>query len=205
MKLKVSNLILILCLFGIPLSAQDVSAEESVSEISEEAGSVQVDESELSINISEDVVEAAVLAGSTGITGIIRAIVVFLLVLGAIFLLYYLLKKTGGKKFQNQRLIKIISSQAITSNKSLHVVEVGREVFLVGASDNAVSLISRIEDKETIDSLHIEVTGNEPVHKNSFRDILSSIFSRRSGTVPEKNVDNTAQFIKNQGDRLKKL
>ena len=69
-------------------------------------------------------------------------------VIGVIYVIFYFLKRRGAPKMQDNELFSIISTQAITNNRTLHLVQVGNQYFLVGSSEQSVNLISEIEDKE---------------------------------------------------------
>ncbi|MBN1649369.1 MAG: flagellar biosynthetic protein FliO [Spirochaetales bacterium] len=195
MKFRFSLFIIILCGTAIHLSAQDTAqpAETAASP-----------ESEILLNLddTENADQPAVPAVS-GTGGIIRALIIFIIILAVIFAFFLLLKKLSGNKFQNNKNIRVISSQALGGSKALHLVELGGEIYLIGAADNGISLVDKIENKEAKDRLLLEISAEKAVHKNSFRDILNSLFSK--GAHDSGKMEGTADFIRQQGDRLKKL
>ena len=139
-----------------------------------------------------------------GAWDIIRMILVLGCVVAAIYGIFYVIKKAGGPRFQNNDLIKVQASQALSSNTSVHLVEVGRELFLVGSAENSVQLIAAIEDKETADELRLKLASSSPMVKKSFQDVLSGIFR---GPVKKEADDykRPEEFLSKQRERLKKL
>jgi flagellar protein FliO/FliZ len=77
-------------------------------------------------------------------------------VVGVIYLLFYLLKRGFRRQLPQNDLIRVLGSRTLSGNRALHLVELGRSVFLVGAAESGISLISEIKDQETLDRLRIE-------------------------------------------------
>lgn len=220
MKFKVLLIILIFSIISIPVFSQETAVTDTAAAGLEESieGTVPAedaepvdpyDESQYVFDDSDaetgetDGAETDGASNPSSVGGIVRAVGVFLLILLVIYLIYYFMKKMGGKRFQNSKLINVISSQGLTNNKTLHLVEIGKEIFLVGAADNSINLISKIEDKESKDMLHLDVSAENPMEKPTFKSIISNIFNKNR--VEEKQVQSSDDFIKQQSDRLKNL
>jgi flagellar protein FliO/FliZ len=77
-------------------------------------------------------------------------------VVGVIYLLFYLLKRGFRRQLPQNDLIRVLGSRTLSGNRALHLVELGRSVFLVGAAESGISLISEIKDQETLDRIRIE-------------------------------------------------
>ncbi len=126
-------------------------------------------------------------------------------VIAVIYGLFYLLKKMQNPRLQENSLISLISSQSLQGNRSLHLIEVGNEVFLVGSSEGGVELVGKITDQETLDQVRLyrsEIRGAE----NSFGRTLRDIFGRNGGSNGEEEKDfSGALFLQKQRERLKNL
>ena len=132
----------------------------------------------------------------------VRMLLILAGVVVAIYLLFWLLRRGSGKKIQENDLIRVLGSRSLSGSRALHLVEVGKSVYLVGSSDGSVGLISEITDKESLDSVRLKVAEETPAARRSFQNILSEIF--RPAKKPFSMGDSVG-FLRNQRDRLKKL
>jgi flagellar protein FliO/FliZ len=132
----------------------------------------------------------------------VRMILVLAAVVGAIYLLFWFLRRGMGKKIQENDLIKVLGSRSLSGNRALHLVEVGRSVYLVGSADGGVDLIAEVTEKETLDTIRLKAAEEEGRPRRSFQAILSDLIKpSRQGPQP----GDGAGFLRRQRDRLKKL
>jgi len=143
-------------------------------------------------------------AAAPGVTtwDFLRMLIILAAVVGAIYLLFWVLRRSAGKKITENNLIRVLGSRSLAGNRSLHLVEVGTSVFLVGASDGGVELISEITDKESIDSVRLKAAEEAPGGRRSFQQLLSEIFRPAARSL---SVGDGVGFLRGQRDRLKKL
>jgi flagellar protein FliO/FliZ len=123
-------------------------------------------------------------------------------VVGVIYLLFWILRRSSGKKIQENDLIRVLGSRSLAGNRALHLIEVGGCVYLVGASDGGVQLISEITDKESLDSVRLKAAEQPVSAARSFPQILSEIFRPARKPV---SLGEGIGFLRGQRDRLKKL
>ena len=135
----------------------------------------------------------------------VRMVLILGAVIAAIFVIFYFLKRTGNLRFQETRLIRVLSSKAISGSRSLHLVEVGNQVFLVGSSDSAVSLVSEILDKETLDGLRLQAASTDVADRRNFSDVLSQIFGKQGTTHQAASTLDPVGFMKQQRQRVKNM
>ena len=98
------------------------------------------------------------------------------IVLGGLLAVFYLLKRylkrdaggAGGK------LIRVIASQYVGIKKNIALVEVPGTILVVGISNDKISLLTKIEDKEVLAGLLQETSGAVP----SFSDQLQRLTMR---------------------------
>ena len=146
---------------------------------------------------------AATQTGSSVTTwDFLRMLLILALVVGVIYLLFWVLRRGSRKKIQENDLIKVLGSRSLAGNRALHLVEVGTSVYLVGASDGGVELVSEITDKETLDSVRLKAAEQLPTGRRNFQQILAEIFrpAKRPFSVREG-----IGFLKGQRERLRKL
>lgn len=131
----------------------------------------------------------------------LRMVLVLVAVIAVIYALFLFLKRIGHPKSGGGDLITLFASQPLSGSRALYLVGVGNEVFLIGSADGGVSLVSKVEDKETLDRIAL-VESTQKVGGKSFTGTFRSIFgdaARGSGG------DSGVHFLQKQRDRLKKL
>ena len=131
----------------------------------------------------------------------LRMILILGIVIGLIYGLFFILKKTTSKRVVENDLIRVLGSRSLSNSKSLHLVEVGNSVFLVGSADGGISIISEIKDSESLDRIHLQASELRTSEKRSFRDVLYEIFKPQESAVSGQSFD----FVKDQKERIRKL
>ena len=182
-----------LCLGGI-VSAQDREPSVDVEANPEEL--IVIEESESQPAATQPVVST---------WDFVRMILVLGGVVGVIYLLFYLLKRGARSRHPENELIRVLDNRELSSNRALHLVEVGTNIFLVGSAESGVTLISEIKDKESQDSLRLDISQTPvAVHgRRTFSDIFAGLF--RTGGGNSLAIGQTIGFLQKQKERLKKL
>lgn len=78
--------------------------------------------------------------------------IALLLVLGLMFLLYYISRKIlvqRGSFISREKLIKVLANNYIGVKKQIALVEVAGEWLVLGLTPNQISLLTRIERKDS--------------------------------------------------------
>lgn len=126
---------------------------------------------------------------------LVRMILVLGCVVGIIYVVFYLLKRAGSGKYAQNDLIKVIGSRPLPGNRGIYLVQVGTQVFMVGAGGESVTLLSEITDKETVDTLVLAAGALSP--RRSFGDVLSEFLQGGQ----EQSID----LMRRQRERLQRL
>lgn len=154
----------------------------------------------------------------------LRMVLVLGGVIAAIYGVFFLLKRVGNPRTQPNSLINVLSTQNLQGNRALHLVEVGNEVFLIGSADGGVQLVSRIEESETLDSIHL-YRSQMSAGTKTFQSALKGIFSKGSAVEPQSasnsstasaesaepagnqggSISGSALFLQQQRERLKNM
>jgi flagellar protein FliO/FliZ len=105
------------------------------------------------------------------------------IVLGGLLGVFYLLKRylkrdSGGAQGQ---LIRVIASQFIGIKKNIALVEVPGTILVVGISNDKISLLTKIEDKEILEGLRQEVSGITPSFSDHLQRLTTRFRSARKG------------------------
>jgi flagellar protein FliO/FliZ len=173
-----------------------------------QAAAAPVNESELLITEGPAAGAPAAGAGqgavgsAVSVWDFVRMLLVLALVVAAIYLVLRFLRKKAGRRVQENDLIRVMGSRTLAGTRSLHVVEVGRGVYLVGSSDGGVELIAEITDKESLDSLRLKAAEEQTAGRRTFQSALADIFRPARGPA---TMGDSLGFLKRQRDRLKKL
>ncbi len=86
----------------------------------------------------------------------VRTFAMFALVLALMFLIFYLFKKYVLKNTifgGNEKFVRVLGSGFLGPKKSIVMVEVAGEVLVLGMSNDNISLLMQIQDKEKIEEI----------------------------------------------------
>ena len=98
---------------------------------------------------------------------------------------------------------RLMENQTLAGNKALHLIQVGGSIYLIGSSENGVSLISEISEKESLDRLRLQTTELEhTANRKSFREALYEMFRPQGNSL---YTEDTVNFMKVQKERLQKM
>ena len=132
-----------------------------------------------------------------GIWDLLRMLLVLAAVIGVVYGIFFLLKRGAKGKFIQNGSIRLLGSQSLPGNRSMYLVEVGSQVFLIGAGGDSVNLISEITDKETVDAMILAGESGTNGTKKSFGEMITGMF---------KGGDNQSlRFMREQKERLQQL
>jgi flagellar protein FliO/FliZ len=144
----------------------------------------------------------AAIASAVSTWDFVRMLLILAAAVGAIYLLVWLLRRRSGKRVRENDLIRVLGSRTLAGTRSLHLVEVGTAIYLIGSSDGGVELIAEVTDKESVDGLRLRAAEEAPAARRTFQAVLSEIFrpARHQTTMGE-----SVGFLRRQRDRLRKL
>ena len=184
-----------------------ISAVSAFSQVEDNNINVtdQVDEATLTILDAEnqEIVDRSSALNTFSVWDFIRMLLVLAGVLGFIYLIFFLLKKAGAPKIVSDSTIKILSTQNLEAGRSLHLIEIGPQIFLIGSGESSVQLISEITDKETIDTVKLDESLRNEDNK-TFTNIFTGLF--KSEHIQKNQIDSSSiGFIQKQRERLRKM
>ena len=104
--------------------------------------------------------DAAATPAASGVSvfAIFRVLLTLAVVAAAIYGLVYFLKfrRNSRAGAEQDPFLKILASAPLVANRSVHVISVGPQAWLVGSAETGVNLISEIQDKDTINAMLLE-------------------------------------------------
>ena len=208
---KIFGLLLVLLLGSLFfVSAQDTgsaTAETSATSNVNSSSGNNTAVSEESLLISDplnlDGTDVTAPLNTFSVWDFVRMLLVLAGVLLLIYFLFFLLKRAGKPKIVSDSTINVISSQNLESGRSLHLVEIGPQVFLIGSGEGSVRLITEIDNKETLDTIKLEKSRNMPESK-TFADLFKGLFKKENTVLTEIKTEQKG-FMRKQRDRLKNM
>jgi flagellar protein FliO/FliZ len=140
----------------------------------------------------------------------VRMLLILALVVGLIYGVFWLLRRGQRLKTPENEMIRVLGSRGLGGNRALHLVEVGRSVYLVGAADNSVNLVAEVRDQETIDALRVQAAEEGGKVRRSFAATLARVFSPpkgpdRGGSGGAAGLGEGADFLRRNRERLRRL
>ncbi|GAB6089849.1 flagellar biosynthetic protein FliO [Spirochaeta dissipatitropha] len=145
-----------------------------------------------------------------GIGDFVRMLLVLVLVVVLIYLSLGFLKRMQRPAVSESSLIQIAASQSLSGNRSLHLVQVGQQVFLVSEAESGTQLISEITEKESLDEIRLRAPAEQKTAGKSFSEILGSMLGsgKRSASDADAIIDQESpslDFLQKRRERLKDL
>ena len=188
------SIAVLLCLsvMGFVFTQESVSSQEQISEET--------------FVISDEVTSEDSNEESTGMGFLFfRMILVLALVIGCLYGLVFLFKKSTNFSSDSDIFLKKITSLSLSQNKTLHIVTLRDKAFLIGASEQNISLLSEITDKELIDEMNLYADAQPTGKVRDFTAILKSYFPKKNQDIPSDYVQMSESFVKKQRERVKNI
>ncbi|MBP7737879.1 MAG: flagellar biosynthetic protein FliO [Spirochaetes bacterium] len=138
---------------------------------------------------------------------------------GGFFYFWRFITKKSGIGLFGGEAIKVLSVAPLGQNKYLQVVDLAGKVLVIGVSDNAISLISEITEKDQIDRIRIlsnrapsadrKVSGFQEYVMNDIGKLIDKVreLRHRDRGARTTVIDNPEdiKYLRQQRDRLKDL
>lgn len=160
----------------------------------------RVDETTLSMSTDSGANQSAVnVDNAIGIRDYLLVVFVLLFVIGALYFVLKIVKRVGGHRVGiDNDLIHVISTRALKGTTALHLVEVGRQIFLVGATDHSINSIAEITEKETKDMIALNLSADNVPQTSFFQFFTDKL---KGGSVNSSQEEATPT-IKTQKEKL---
>ncbi len=143
---------------------------------SENDGPIRFDETKLLINDGGNTPTNIDTTNTLGTQDLLPIIFVFIIVIGALYFVLKLIKKVGGNRIGlDNDLIHVISTKALKGTTALHLVEVGNQIFLIGATDSSVNSIAEITEKESKDMIALNLSTDNVPQTSFFKNFTDKL------------------------------
>lgn len=131
---------------------------------------------------------------------------VLALIVGAIYGIFALIKRFNRNSTAQSPRLRVLASAGLGTGKAVHVVQAGKQAFLIGAGDQAVSLVAELADKEYIDQLVLEAETRPQRQRADFPSLLSGLLGRPArGKGGLSSSSSFLDALGKQRERIKKL
>ncbi len=196
-------------LFAAVLISQETS-EESMRETAE--NSILLEDSGETMLPDESEQEA-----QNSLWVLVRVVLVLVLVCAGIYGVVFLLKKSTGTSAANDPYIRVVAQLPLAPGKTVQVITVGSQAFLIGLSENGIQHLAEITDQELVDAMNLDADRNPREPVPPFSSLLARFMPKSSvkdsDTISSAQIRNhgeplsageTADFIRRQRERLGK-
>lgn len=118
----------------------------------------------------------------SAIFAFVKMIVVLLVVLGCIYAVFFFVKKNTPTLTSDDLFLRRVASISVGQGKSVQVITLLDNAFVIGVSEQNINLLGKIEDKELIQSLNLNYDRTTATTKpKNFSDVLN-IFLKKANT-----------------------
>jgi flagellar protein FliO/FliZ len=140
----------------------------------------------------------------------IRMIVVLVLIVACIYGVMRFFRRGMKNDFTSDPYLKRTASLTLTPGKTVHVITLDDNAFLIGVTDNAINLIGKIENKELVDAMNLhadeESVQGGPRDFSRLLDIFSGKRGKNAGTQSfSDSLEETVGVIRGQRSRISGL
>jgi len=202
-------------------AAADVSADQTADKNGENTGGQESDAAAQNpddlYNYTPPVVEET----SYGWL-VFKTFLVLLIMMGGFFLFYKFITSKTGIPNIGRNIVQTIAIAPMGPNKTIQIIELANKLMVIGVTDNNISLIKEITEKDDIDRIKLQSSKTNPPMNTSFQEFLAdqivSIggFVRKTATMVSKkktfmkDVKNIYEkrdynYLNDQKKRLKNL
>jgi flagellar protein FliO/FliZ len=164
------------------------------------------DEKTLAITDTAGQNPAPAAAADITVWDFVKMVFILALVIGLILGFVWFMRRIQGQGSTADSPIKVLHSQTLGGSRSLQVVEIGTDIFVLGVSDSGVTVVKDLTGTETADAFKLAAS-RRALKKTAFSDLLNGFLGAKPKIRPDvgEPADNSADFLKKQRERLKNL
>jgi flagellar protein FliO/FliZ len=139
----------------------------------------------------------------------VRMILVLAAVIGCIYAVVFFLKKGRLRQMDDDPFLRRTASLVLSPGKSVQVITLGDNAYLVGVTDNAFTLLGKIDDKDLVNAMNLNAEENRPAkNPRDFASLLSIFTGQKQQNASQtpgafsESVQQTTDFLRGQRGRL---
>lgn len=126
-------------------------------------------------------------------------------------IIYFILRfffRAKGLVYSGRGLFRVIGTHILAPNRYIQLIEIGNTLLLLGITENGINLLTKIDDRETIELVKAQADQSQMVERVSFhhhlKEFLKGFHPKElfdEGLSKEKKV----AFLRDQQAKLKRL
>ena len=193
----------VLCMHA--LYAQESPRIDESTHIEAQEQPLQIDESSIAIQQS-DMPGVGETSGASTLWLFVRMILVLAVVIACVYAVVWLMRRSMAKRIVNDdSFLRVVSQVHLSPGKSVHIVTLlDEKAYVLGVTDNAITVVGEITNKETIDALNLNADKRASMGKTrTFSDMLS-IFMPKEKNIFDGTGNAARDMLRRQRNRLDK-
>jgi len=165
----------VLLVFLLPLNnlySQDVSSKDSDTKIdfSAEESSFSLDESDFS-DVSKSNSDKTSTLSTVWV--FVKMIIMLAVVVACVYGVFFLLRRSTKASNAADPFLRKVSQISLSPGKSVQVVTLLDNAYIIGVTDESINLIGQVNDKELVNSMNLYADKNDKTSKpRTFADVL---------------------------------
>lgn len=181
--------------FNLNCYAQNTDQKE------QQSFSITTDPSQIQLNVSQPSANVQSSNPST-LWMLVKMIFSLAIVVGISYGVFYLMKRNLKTTNDNDPFLRQVSQITLSPGKSVQVVTLQNNAYLIGVTDSNINLLGKIEDEQLINAMNLYADGKNNVKKpRSFAEILDIFMP---GSSKEGNEDIYSEDSESPVDELKR-
>lgn len=130
------------------------------------------------------------------------------IIVGVIYFIFRFFFRGKGLAYSGGDLFRVIGNHVVAPNKYIQLIEIGNILVLLGITENGISLLTQIDDRETIDLIKTQASQSQTIEGVSFshhlREFLKG-FRRKELFDENLSKEKKIAFLKDQRAKLRRL
>jgi flagellar protein FliO/FliZ len=204
---KIFILLFLFFIFPLNIFSQDANnnlkQEQSVSQESDIT--LDTPESEVALNFDNNETQFEPVSSVSGFWIFIRMIFVLIIIVGIIYFIFRLIKKSAEPGKDEDPFLRKVSSITLSPGKSVQVVTLLDKAYILGVGDDSINLIDQVNDLELINAMNLYADkSSENIKPKNFQEILN-LFMPNGNTSNQKSESKKSGFSFFQKPKSKEL
>lgn len=122
-------------------------------------------------------------------------------VIAGIWVVSKVLEKSGMTG-SNSDVMGVRSTLPLGKNQYLQIVQVGKQYFMLGVTDNEVSMLDELTDSDTIKAIRNDNGNQEQSGSQGFSDVVSNVIGVDDHEFNQKDTENYLEELQQKVNKI---